>query len=106
MAFDQFNRRHNNSIHKSCEGSILNSIDKTKVFLLCELLEKLIGRKDDGVNDGHSDEGIVDTAKQLRESLVFYNCFKRAGHGERVIHLHSDLEGIEYVTGDAVSNSR
>lgn len=106
MAFDQFNRRYNNGIHKPCESSILYSIDKTQLFLLCQLLEKLIGREDNSVDDGYSDEGIVDAAKQLSESLIFYNCFKRAGHGERVIHLHSNLKSIEYVAGDAVSNSR
>ena len=76
MAFNKFNRRHNNGIDKSCEGPILNSIDKTQLLFLRHLLEKLVGREDDGVDDGHSDEGIVDAAKQLSKSLVFYYCFK------------------------------
>ena len=41
----------------------------------------------------------------MHESLFLDDVFEGGGHGEGVIHLHANFQGVEDVAGDAVAHS-
>ena len=106
MTLHQLDRGHYCSVNQACEGPILNPIKETEFFFIGDLFEKLVRRKNNGVDDGDGNERVIDAIEQSQEAFLFDNVSKSGHHSQRWVHLHSNLDGVENIAGETVTDSR